>query len=70
MRGASRGDAVITEKHANFIANVGDATATDILDLMTETRKRALEELGVDLEPEIRLWGFAEEELRAVGALA
>jgi UDP-N-acetylmuramate dehydrogenase len=70
MRGARRGDAVITEKHANFIANVGDATATDILDLMTETRKRALEQLGVGLEPEIRLWGFAEEELRAVGALA
>ena len=70
MRGARRGDAVITEKHANFIANLGGAAAADILELMVETRRRALEELGVGLEPEIRLWGFTDEELRAVGAIA
>jgi UDP-N-acetylmuramate dehydrogenase len=70
MRGAHRGEAVISERHANFIANVGGATAADILGLMTETRRRALEELGVGLEPEICLWGFTDEELRAVGALA
>ena len=70
MRGARLGEAVITEKHANFIANLGGASAADILGLMRETWRRAFEELGVSLEPEIRLWGFAEEELRAVGATA
>jgi hypothetical protein len=37
---------------------------------MIETRRRSLHELGVDLEPEIRLWGFTRDELRAVGAPA
>ncbi|MEE9577733.1 MAG: FAD-binding protein [Gemmatimonadota bacterium] len=70
MRGARRGSAVITERHANFIVNLGGATAADILGLMVETRRRAYEELGVSLEPEIRLWGFTDDELRAVGAKA
>lgn len=68
MRGARRGGAQITERHANFIANVGDATATDVWWLMAETRRRALEETGIELSPEIRLWGFEPEELAAVGA--
>ncbi|MEJ2312159.1 MAG: FAD-binding protein [Gemmatimonadales bacterium] len=70
MRGVRRGDAMITEKHANFIANMGEARAEDILGLMIETRRRSLDELGVDLEPEIRMWGFTRDELRAVGAPA
>ena len=61
---------MITERHANFIVNLGGATAADILGLMVETRRRAYEELGVSLEPEIRLWGFTDDELRAVGAKA
>lgn len=68
MRGARRGDARITERHANFIANLGDATAADVWWLMAETRRRVREATGVLLSPEIRLWGFTDEELRAVGA--
>lgn len=68
MRGARRGDAQIAERHANFIVNLGEARADDVLDLMIETRKRALETLGVDLEPEVRLWGFPPERLALVGA--
>ncbi|MFO7588403.1 MAG: FAD-binding protein [Gemmatimonadota bacterium] len=67
MRGARIGGAVITEKHANFIANVAQATAEDVLALMRETRRRVLEELGANLEPEIRFWGFTTDELRSVG---
>lgn len=70
MRGARRGDAQIAEKHANFIVNHGRARAEDVLFLMVETRRRALEELGVPLEPEIVLWGFDEGRLRLVGAVA
>lgn len=69
MRGARRGDAQISDRHANFIVNHGSATAADVLELMAETRRRALEELGLALEPEIVLWGFEVEELRRVGAL-
>jgi UDP-N-acetylmuramate dehydrogenase len=67
MRGAVRGGARITERHANFIANIGGASAADVLWLMSETRRRVHEEAGVWLEPEICLWGFDERELAAVG---
>jgi len=70
MRGARSGGARITEKHANFIANVGGARASDVLALMRETRRRVLEQHGVALEPEIRFWGFESEELESVGAVA
>jgi UDP-N-acetylmuramate dehydrogenase len=68
MRGARRGDAQIAERHANFIANLGEATATDVWWLMAETRRRVREETGVLLSPEIRLWGFSDEERADVGA--
>jgi UDP-N-acetylmuramate dehydrogenase len=68
MRGAIRGGAQITERHANFIANLGGAAAADVLSLMAETRRRVHEAVGVWLEPEICLWGFEREELASVGA--
>jgi len=69
MRGAVRGGAQITERHANFIANLGDATAADVLWLMAETRRRVNERDGVLLEPEICLWGFEADELATVGVI-
>lgn len=68
MRGARRGGAQVSKKHANFIVNRGEASAEDVLELMKETRRRARDELGVALEPEIELWGFEPAELEAVGA--
>ncbi len=68
MRGARRGDAQISERHANFIVNLGSARAADVIDLMSETRRRAHEQLGVWLAPEIHLWGFDDQRLRLVGA--
>lgn len=70
MRGARTGGAQITEKHANFIANLADAKAEHVLDLMRETRRRVREQVGVALEPEIRFWGFDPDELASVGAAA
>ncbi len=70
MRGQRRGDAQISEHHANFIVNHGSAHAEDVLGLMIETRRRAHEQLGVRLEPEICLWGFDPEEMRLVGGTA
>ncbi len=68
MRGARRGDAQISDHHANFIVNLGTARATDVLNLMEETRDRAGEDLGIALEPEIQLWGFGPDRLARVGA--
>lgn len=67
MRGARQGDAQIADKHANFIVNHGNARADDVLALMIETRRRAHEELGVLLEPEVVLWGFPKETLSLLG---
>ncbi len=68
MWGARRGGAQIAEKHANFIVNLGEARAEDIVWLMATTRQRAHEEFGIWLEPEIQLWGFSAERCRSVGA--
>lgn len=70
MRGARRGGAQVSEKHANFIVNLGGARAQDVVELLVETRRRVLEETGIALEPEIQFWGFPESVLRELGALA
>lgn len=68
MRGARRGDAQISPKHANFIVNLEKARAHDVVELMVETRKRVLEETGIALEPEIHFWGFPDDILHELGA--
>ena len=54
------GGAMISPKHANFIENAGDATTADALALMTEARRRAREQFGVELEHEVQLLGAIE----------
>ncbi|MBI4539666.1 MAG: UDP-N-acetylmuramate dehydrogenase [Gemmatimonadetes bacterium] len=68
MRGTRRGGAQISELHANFILNMGGATAGDVIELMRETRRRVLERFGIGLVPEVRLWGCDPELLRELGA--
>jgi UDP-N-acetylmuramate dehydrogenase len=68
LRGARRGDAQVSPKHANFIVNTGEARAEDVVELMLDTRRRVLDETGIALEPEIEFWGFSEETLRRLGA--
>jgi UDP-N-acetylmuramate dehydrogenase len=69
MRGARRGGAQVSEKHANFVVNLGGARAQDVVDLLVETRRRVLQETGIALEPEIQFWGFADDVLRELGAI-
>lgn len=57
MKGARRGGAVISPKHANFIVTEGDdAQAADALALAEEIRERVKREHGIDLEYEVELW--------------
>lgn len=53
MKGLRIGDAEISEKHANFIVNRGEATCKDIRDLIDIVRKRVLQEEGIELELEV-----------------
>jgi len=57
MKGATSGGAQVSEKHANFIVNRGNATAADVLALMERVRRKVLEQHGVRLEPEITIIG-------------
>ena len=56
-RGLRRGGARFSEKHANFVENGGEATTTDVLELMAAGRRRVHEEFGVELEPEVQVLG-------------
>ena len=51
------GTARVSEKHANFVENMGDATTADVIALMGEGRRRVRERFGVELEPEVQLLG-------------
>ena len=55
-QGASVGGAQVSEKHAGFVVNTGNATAADVLALIAEVQRRVREVSGVTLEPEVRLW--------------
>ncbi len=57
LKGVQKGGARISNCHANFIVNQGEARAKDVLYLMNLIRKRVREQSGVLLEPEVRLWG-------------
>ncbi|HEY7631159.1 MAG TPA: UDP-N-acetylmuramate dehydrogenase [Thermoleophilaceae bacterium] len=61
-RGFQVGGARFSEKHANFVENVGDATTADVLNLMREGRRRVRERFGVELEAEVQLLGEADAE--------
>jgi UDP-N-acetylmuramate dehydrogenase len=61
-RGLRVGGARFSEKHANFVENMGDATTADVLNLMREGRRRVREKFGVELEAEVQLLGDADGE--------
>jgi UDP-N-acetylmuramate dehydrogenase len=52
-RGLTIGGAQVSEKHTNFLINMGDATSADIEDLGDEVRRRVLAQAGIALEWEI-----------------
>jgi len=51
------GGAKVSERHGNFILNLGNATASDVLDLMKEIRDSVYRETGLVLEPEVKIIG-------------
>jgi UDP-N-acetylmuramate dehydrogenase len=59
LKGASVGDACVSTKHANFIVNQGQASATDVLALIKKVRARVVRKTGLKLELELKLVGRA-----------
>ena len=57
LKGESRGDAQVSEKHANFIINRGNASASDVETLIDYVRMRVQEEHQINLTCEVRIVG-------------
>lgn len=58
FRGKRAGDAQVSEKHVNFIVNLGHATASDFLSLVKEIQMRAKNELNEDLVMEVEKFNW------------
>ncbi len=63
LKGLRIGDAQVSEKHANFIVNLGKARAIEVLALIRKIQKITFELYGAELELEQRLIGFNKKEL-------
>ncbi len=57
LKGYKIGGAQVSEKHANFIVNIGNAKAADVLAIIKLIQEKVLEESGYKLETEIKLVG-------------
>jgi len=66
LKGFSIGDAKISEKHANFFINDGDATSKDMLMLIKKAHKEVKDKFNVNLSLEVKLMGFNEEEIEGL----
>ncbi len=61
MKGARRGDAQVSEVHANFIINRGNARASDVRELIDEIHDKVLNSYDIELKTEIRFLGTFDE---------
>lgn len=57
LKGRQVGGARVSEKHANFIVNIGGATAADIENLINEVQAVVQQMTGITLHPEVRIIG-------------
>lgn len=66
-RGLRKGDAMVSEKHCNFLINTGEASAADIEALGEEVRRRVRDKSGIDLQWEIKRIGRPAAHARITG---
>src|SRR5215470_15040176 len=56
LKGYAHGEARVSERHANFFVNSGQASAADMLALIAAVRERVRQAHGVEMETEVILW--------------
>ena len=59
LKGLRVGGAMVSRRHANFIVNLGGATAADVRALIARVQDEVERRFGVRLEPEVRIWEAA-----------
>ncbi|MBX7152293.1 UDP-N-acetylmuramate dehydrogenase [bacterium] len=67
LKGYRIGGAAVSEKHANFFVNEGNAQAKDVLEIIRYVQSVVVKQFGIKLELEVKLVGFTSEELHSVG---
>lgn len=63
LKGFRIGNAQISPHHANFFVNLGDAKASDIINLAKKARNEVKNKFGIDLVPEVCFMGEFDEEI-------
>ena len=63
LKGLTIGDAQISEKHANFFINKGNAKASDMLMLIKKAKNKVKDKFNVDMDLEVKLMGFEKREI-------
>lgn len=61
LKGMRVGGAMVSEKHAGFIVNAGEATCEDVLNLIAQIQKAVLNQTGVTLECEVKTFGVIRQ---------
>jgi len=69
LKGFRIGGAQVSPKHAGFIVNAGEATASDVLDLIAHVRARVQERFGVWLDTEVRVIGEPPSSPDSIGSV-
>jgi len=67
LKGCRRGGAMISDKHANFIVNLGKAESSDVIYLIKKIQDKVFAEFNVNLNLEIKLVGFEKKVLIELG---
>ena len=57
LKGYQVGDAQVSEKHSGFVINRGNATASDVMQLISDVKDKVKEQFGVTMEPEVKRVG-------------
>tara|TARA_Y100000768_G_scaffold151730_1_gene113432 strand:- start:1484 stop:2431 length:948 start_codon:yes stop_codon:yes gene_type:complete len=67
LKGKRKGGAMISDKHANFIVNLGNAKSSDVIYLIKKIKEKVLLQFNVNLNLEIKLVGFEKKILIELG---
>ena len=67
LKGERKGGAMISDKHANFIVNHGNAESSDVIYLIKKIKDKIFHKFNINLELEIKLVGFEQKILNELG---